>query len=46
VFCVAYLAGDDGTSTIHGSEVGSVPGAISDSLQERPGNAGVCRNID
>jgi hypothetical protein len=43
VFCVACLAGDHSTVTLHGSEVGSLPGAIPDAFQERPGNVGVCK---
>jgi hypothetical protein len=36
-----YIAGNDSATSLHGSEVGSMPGAISNSIQERPGNANV-----
>jgi hypothetical protein len=36
-FYVTCITGNNSTTTFHGSEVGSVPGTISDSIQERPG---------
>jgi hypothetical protein len=39
----ACFAGDYSKVTLHGGEVGSLPGAIPDAFQERPGNAGVCK---
>jgi len=41
IFCVINFAGNDGTTAFYGSEMGSMPGAIPDSVQERSGNANV-----